>query len=462
MLALASLARWDRAATARERRVQATIIGFSLGIVTAVRPLDGALVAMVVGCFQLWRTVGVRARWRDLMIQCAAGAIPVLLLLWANARTTGSPFVFGYDLLNGPGHRLGFHVAPNGEVHTPVHGVILASGYLMRLDRFLFEWPIPALVTVIVGIGGIIAAKKTSRWDLLLVGIATAFLVGYGAYWFDGFFAGPRFLFGALPAFVYFAAQAPGAAAAVLERRPTPRRAALLVLPICVGVSWLGPLGISSAAARVILYRDQRSKLKTDIDEQIRRANLHNALVFVNESWRGRLLARLRVLDLQQFEAERVVNTIDACALQTALDDEDALSAPDAGERRARVLARARAVGRAQLVNGLAADQTIALVPGSVPTRACLREVGRDASGSMPYALFLAHQTLDSTGRIGGDVVFARDLGARNALLRERFGDRSWYRYRPPADLSDTSVAFVAYTAPAVAATTDASPRSRF
>ena len=96
-------------------------------------------------------------------------------------------------------------------------------------------------------------------------------------------------------------------------------------------------------------------------------------------------------------------------------------------------------------------DQTIALVPGSVPTPSCLNEVERDAAGSMPFALFLAEQRVDADGRIGGDVVFARDLGARNELLRGRFGDRAWYRYRPAAGLSDSSVAFVPYPPPGLA-----------
>jgi hypothetical protein len=287
--------------------------------------------------------------------------------------------------------------------------------------------------------------RSSSRWDVMLAAIVTVFLVGYGAYWFDGFFAGPRFLFTTLPAFVYFAARAPGAAAAAL-RTATARRTAMLVLPLCVTVSWFGPLGISSAAARVLLYRDQRTKLKTDIGAQIRQAGIHHALVFVNESWRGRLLARLRVLGVQQFEADRVVTTVDACALQTALDAEDTLPGRDATARRDRVLARARSFGTAQLVPGLPADQTIALVPGSAPTPACLHEVERDAAGNMPYALFLAEQRIDADGRIGGDVVFARDFGARNELLRARFGDRVWYRYRPPTSLSDSSLAFVPYS----------------
>src|SRR2546422_7586143 len=40
--------------------------------------------------------------------------------LWANARTTGSPWLFGYDVLNGAAHQPGFHVAPTGVPHTPL------------------------------------------------------------------------------------------------------------------------------------------------------------------------------------------------------------------------------------------------------------------------------------------------------------------------------------------------------
>ena len=131
--------------------------------------------------------------------------------------------------------------------------------------------------------------------------------------------------------------------------------------------------------------------------------------------------------------------------LENALKDIWWMARHLAAQRRLRLLARARDFGKAQLVPGLAADQTIALVPGSAPTPACLREVERDASGSMPYALFLAEQRVAADGRIGGDVVFARDLGPRNELLRARFGDRTWYSYRPSAGLSDTSLAFVPY-----------------
>src|SRR2546427_3776267 len=36
-----------------------------------------------------------------------------------------------------------------GVPHTPLRGLQLASGYLLRLDRYLFEWPLPGLLPVV-------------------------------------------------------------------------------------------------------------------------------------------------------------------------------------------------------------------------------------------------------------------------------------------------------------------------
>lgn len=442
-LALASLARWDRATERRVQAREAVVIGLATGIVALIRPLDAAVVAAAIGVFQAARLSEDRARASSLAWQVLAAAVPVVLLLWVNARTTGHPLLFGYDALNGPAHRLGFHEDPTGEMHTPRRGLTYVSGYLMRLSRYLFEWPIPGMLFVVAGL---LAVRRPTRWDVLLAGLATAITAAYGAYWFDGFFAGPRFLFTALPAFVYFAARAPKLLTAS-TRLPVARRAASLVVPLCILAAWIGPNGVSSAHGRVALYRDQRTKLKTDVDAQITRARLSNALVFVNEGWRGRLQARLRVLGLSQFRADRALNTLDACAIQTALDVE---STPDgngdhheaAGER---VLALARASGKARLEPGLQGDQAIALVPGKPPTARCIREYLRDSTGTMTYPLFLAHQSVGPDGRVGGNVIFVRDLGEQNALLRNRFGDRAWYVYRPARGLGDTTTAFMPY-----------------
>lgn len=437
-LALWAVLEWDVAATSMRQLQTAAVTGVALGLIALVRPLDAALVGACVAGFQALRAWSEPSRWRSLVVQCVAGAVPVAVLLWANARTTGSPLLFGYEALNGAGHGLGFHVDPTGDEHTPLRGLILTSGYLMRLSLYLFEWPLPGVLVIAAGLA---ALRQPTRRDVLLAALLASFLVGYAAYWFDGFFAGPRFLFTAVPAFVYFAVRAPD----MVAGGSAARGAAQLVLPLCLLMAWLGPWGVSSAPSRIALYRDQRTKLKTDVAAQLARERVANALVFVHEGWRGTLLARLRVLDASQFRAERVLNTVDACALQTALDREDASSDADS-VRLQRAIARARALGVPRAVPNLPADQAIALVPGSSPTPVCLAEFSRDSIGTMPYAVFLAKQTFGADGRVGGPVVFVRDMGARNERLRSRFGDRAWYRYRPARSLDDTSRIFLPYT----------------
>jgi len=442
-IALASLARWDLASGERGRRRAAIAIGVALGGAALVRPLDAALVGGGVGIFQLWRASRDRGRWASIAVQVAVGCLPIALLLWANVRTTGHPFLFGYDALNGPEHGLGFHLDPNAQMHTPERGLLIVSGYMMRLSRYLFEWPVPGVLLVVVGL---VAIRNPTRWDVLLAGLIAAFLVVYSAYWFDGFFAGPRFLFTLVPAFVYFTARGLIVLTASVPR-PVIRRVMLIIPLLCALVAWAGPDGVSSARGRVKMYREQRTKLKTDIEAQIRQAHLRKAVVFVNEGWRGRLQARLRVLGVSQFLADRTLQVVDACALQTALDAEDTLVARSDSERVERVITRARSYGEARLQQGLSADQTIALVPGSRPTPKCLWEFQRDQAlgGTLAFSLFLAHQRVGRDGRIDGDVIFVRDLGERNELLRTRFADRTWYRYRLAPSLGDTAIAFVPY-----------------
>jgi len=441
LVALAALAEWDRA-TDRARQLKCgAIVGVSVGIVALVRPLDAALVGAVVGAFQLWRLSSDRSRTVSLLVQLAAGAIPIAILLWTNVRTTGQPLLFGYDALNGPEHRLGFHVDPTGQMHTPEHGLVLISGYMMRLSRYLLEWPVPGTLLIVAGL---VAVGRPNRWDVLLTALIAVFLLAYGAYWFDGFFSGPRFLFTVVPAFLYFIVRGILSVGSALPR-PVVQRVYLALVPLFILTAWAGPDGISSARGRVKMYREQRTKLKTDIEAQIARAGVTKAVVFVNEGWRGRLQARLRVLGVSQFRADRLLNTLDACALQTALDLEDVIPATADGVRAERVIARARAYGTAKLEEGLQADQTIALVPGSRPTAKCLWEFQRDNSGTLAYSLFLAHQRVGADGRVGGDVIFVRDLGERNELLRQRFADRTWLRYRLARSLDDTSTAFVPY-----------------
>ncbi len=274
------------------------------------------------------------------------------------------------------------------------------------------------------------------------MGLIGAVVGAYGLYWAaDSFFAGPRFLYTAVPAFVILAARAPGLVAQSLREGPL-RRAAL---PLCLCYAWIIPTGVSSVQMRAYYYRAGRTKLKTDIAAQAEAAHLTRALVFVHEPWRARLEARLRAFGVTPGEASRILRTSDACRVQTALDVEDARAAADTIGREARLRAATRAGAPVRSVAGLQADAAIFLAEGAVLTDVCRRELTVDMAGTTPYAPFLALVRFEPDGSVGGPVVFARDLGPRNELLRTRFPDRAWFRYRPRGGLEDTTTAIVPY-----------------
>lgn len=440
-VALVALARWAGATDRKAAAQAAALIGLAVGGMATLRPLDAVAVGAVVGIFQLAVLVRERGRATSLLVQLVVGALPVACLLYANARTTGQPLLFGYEALYGPGHRVGFHIDPYGVPHTPKHGLIITSASLMRLNRYLFEWPLPGLAPILAGL---VALRRPTRWDVLLCGLMGAILVAYALYWADSFFAGPRYLYTAVPAFVVFAARAPGLLAAQVPQA-TLRRAVLLVVPLCLLYAWVVPTGVSSVQMRAYYYHAGRTKLKTDIASQLEAAQLRDALVFVHEGWRARLVARVRALGLTPGDADRILDGSDACQVQTALAAEEARAPADVAGRRARLFAATRPSTPVRPVPGLQADQTILLAEGAVPTPACRQEIAADSLGSTPYAPFLALASWAPDGSLGGPVVFARDLGSRNELLRERFPGRVWFRYRARSSLDDTTAAFVPY-----------------
>jgi hypothetical protein len=440
-LALVALASWARAPDGKAATRAAALIGVAVGSMATIRPLDAVAVGAVVGLFQLAVIARDRARAPSLLVQLLVGALPVAWLLYVNARTTGQPLLFGYEALYGPGHRVGFHVDPYGVPHTPTHGLIITSASLMRLNRFLFEWPLPGLLPIVAAL---VALRRPTRWDVLLCGLIGAILLAYALYWADSFFAGPRYLYSAVPAFLVFAARAPGLVAAPLPPG-TRRRAVLLVVPLCLCYAWLVPTGVSSVQMRTYTYHAGRTKLKTDIASQLEAARLRDALVFVHEGWRARLVARLRALGLTPGDADRMLDASDACQVQTALDAEESRTPADVAGRHARLFAATRPAAAVRPVPGLQADQAILLAQSAVLTAACRQEIAADSLGITPYAPFLAFATWEPDGSLGGPVVFARDFGARNERLRERFPGRRWFRYRARTSLLDTTAAFVRY-----------------
>jgi hypothetical protein len=438
--ALGALARWASSEDAQTIHRAAAVLGLTVAGAATIRPYDAALIALPIGVFQLasMRASQSRTRWQSLAVQLAAGAIPLAVLFYANARTTGHPLAFAYDVLNGPQHRPGFHMGPQGFVHSPLVGLVQTSGSFLRLSTGLFEWPIPAVAVAALGM---MVVRTPSRWDYLLAGLLIVVSLGYMAYWSESYFVrSPRFLIVAIPALVWFVTRAVAELAS--RSGATGRRAVLLVLPLATLAAWrptMRPFRDSGVFLRASAVHAASGKEKLDVDALIRDHGISNAVVFVNETFRARLLGRLRVLGVRPHDAGQVVDQVDACELQRALDEEDVFQ--PGGRPIERVLTKAMAAGRATPIAG--AD--VSFADSARHDNACLTELKRNAQGTMPFAMFLSRARFDDAGRLDGPVVFAIDYGARNELLRARFGNRAWYRLRVEARGAETTFSLVPY-----------------
>jgi hypothetical protein len=424
-VAIAALPRWVRSSTSGAASRSAAIVGLGLGIAATVRPYDALLCAFVIGLFQLREIHRNRALARSLVAQIVAGCIPVALLLATNAATTGDPLVFAYDALNGPAHRPGFHIDPMGELHTPRRGVFNVSAYLLRLDATLLGWPVPALLLVVIALTW---QRRADSWDQLGLGLVGALLVGYWYFWGEGRALGPRFLFTGAPIFLLYVARF----GSILRERithPLWRRAATVIVPLWIALAWSLPAGMAQpngvwALARRARERPVAAQL---ITEALAAQRPRDALVFVGDGWRARLIARLSALGARPFTAQKIVEYYDACRIQQLLDSAEHM--PPAVRPRFVFSTLDRAPHGVK-VPGMAMVDQLALEPGRPLSPTCEAELASAPSNGADYARFLPRNATDAEGRLGGNVVFARDFGARNALLRDRFAARAWYRAR--------------------------------
>ena len=427
LIALAALARWARADDASRARWPAIAIGASLGVAATIRPFDATVVAFMIGVFQL---ATIRSKpWllRSLIAQCIVGAIPVALLLAANAATVGQPFAFAYDVLNGAEHRPGFHMTPLGFEHTPRRGLYMISAYLMKLDIGLFGWAVPAMLVIVATLG---LQRRATRWDYLLLAILGGLMIGYGAYWSESYFVGPRFLYAAVPVFVFYTARM---TTVVRERihKPRLRASALLLVPLWVIAAWLvPPLGDQLFGVQRLAQLYTMPSAVPAIRDAVKSAGIRNAVVFLDEGWHARLASRLRSIGVRPLAAEQIVAGTDACNLQHALDAADKLEQSRASERVNLVMHAVENDAPATSLGQQVPNEQLAVVPGRPISLDCKFEAARIMSRGVSLAAMLPYVDLDANGRLGGDVLYARDFGARNSLLLPRYGNRAWYAAR--------------------------------
>ena len=437
-LALAELPVWASAA-GRRRLIASIVIGASLGAAIAVRPLDGAVATLALGAVVASTAVRQR-RLAPVLSMLAAGAVPIAALLVVNALTTGRPLLFGYEVLWGANHSLGFHADPSGNPHTPRRALELATLYLMQLNWSLFEWPIAGLV--LVG-GAVVAIGRLGRWEITLLGWIVAQVLAYAAYWHAGSLFGPRYLFTVVPACLLIVAR--GLVLAGRDAFPAARRTTVAALTASMLAGWLipsTPVGVIGSAK---LIRPTRLGFKLDFDAAVQPVRGTKALIFIGETASLRLMRRMWGLGISRPDAARLAATKDHCALLDAVMDEEQQSR----SVRERLASLERAKGYAPPPGWrlLVADVAFRTSDRQSITPRCrtelLSDMARETAISYGPALLL--NDIGPDGRIAGPLVFVADLGSHNELLRARFGDRPWYRLDVPRGSADNVPRLVPY-----------------
>jgi hypothetical protein len=254
--------------------------------------------------------------------------------------------------------------------------------------------------------------------DRVLLAASALLLALYFAYWHDGFYLGPRFVVALLPVLTLWTARLFPEWRARWGRGPSYRlMAAASVASVAVALTISIPL-------RAAQYRGMLASMRWDADAAARRAGVRNAIVFVRESWGAQLLVRLWALGISHGDAQGFYRYVDACVLERGIDSLERSGARGPAARRALLPLLADS---ARLVpNGISADSTERMLPGARYDARCVRRLQEDRAGFTVYLPFVLAR--------GGDVLYARDLHARDSVLLARYPSRSVYLVRPVSD----------------------------
>ncbi len=372
MLALlvAALALAIATGDGRAHRGAAFGCGLALGVAATIRPMDGMIFALPTA---VWLASRVRYGRPHLVALLASGvgvALPLAALLAVNASQTGDPLRFGYIEMWGATHRLGFHEAPWGFDHTPWRGVELVNLYLLRLQTWLLESPVPALLPVSVALWFTRRFTPFDRWILASSG---GLLLAYFAYWHDGFYLGPRFLLPLAPWLLLWIARAPQRMLA--GGVPGLWRQGALIAGV---VTLIGGVGVN-APIRGIQYRNSFQAMRIDPDALAEAAGVRQAVILVRESWGGQLMTRLWGVGVSRPRAEQIYRSVDACVLDQALSEVEGRGGGAAALEGILTDALRDTTGLRHLT--VSRDTTLRVRPGTRYSPLCQQRIAEEQQG---------------------------------------------------------------------------------
>ena len=416
MIAVAALAYTVRD-DERSHPLAALVLGLGLGITATIRPIDAVSFALPAGGWLLVRAIRNPRRWVEAIVAGVGVALPLAALAWFNARTTGDPLLLGYEMLWGKEHGLGFRSSPWGASHSPARGLELINLYFLRLQTYLFEWPIPSLLPAV---GALALAPRLDRHDRYLLGSGALLVTMYFAFWHDGFYLGPRYLYPLAPLLSLWTARFP---AFIHERLGDglPLRTTVYSLAAAAVIAT-----ISLVPQRARQYAAGLTTMRWDADAAASDAGVRRGLVFVRESWGSQLVARLWALGLTRAQTERLYARIDACLLEQGLErlERQGVRGQAAADAFAPLLRDSLKV----IASTLSPDASERVLPGSRYTPRCLQRITDDRQG---FTLLTPLMLAGSDG-----TVYARDLHERDTLLLAEHPEREVWLLKPADSVS--------------------------
>ncbi len=388
------------------------VTGLGFGMAATIRPVDALAFALPGGLWLLHRAWTTR-RVGPLLASGLGVALPVALLLAANAATTGHPLRFAYTVLWGDAHDLGFHATPWGELHSPRAGLELVSLYFLRLQQYFLEAPFPALVPAAIALA---VGPRLRGFDRYLL-VSGGLLVGlYFAYWHDGFFLGPRFMYPLLPLLALWTARSQPAVKRITA-------AGMGYRVWCFAALAAVPLAVQQVVQiRAAQYASGLQTMRFDADAAARDQGITNALILVRESWGAEVMVRMWAAGISRGESEQLYRRIDTCLLDQALGaiEAEGVQGRAAVERLQPLLADSARVQSSTL----SPDFTERMLPGATYPPSCLARLRQDAEGFSLFAPFLL------AGADGNRYV--RDLFGREAQVAKMAEGRPVYLLKPP------------------------------
>ena len=398
----------------------AVVCGLGLGLAATIRPIDAVAFALPAGAWMLVRAIRSPARWLEAGLAGVGVALPLVALAWFNARTTGDPLLLGYEMLWGKEHGLVFRSTPWGASHSPARGLELINLYFLRLQTYLFEWPIPSLLPAV---GALALAPRLDRFDRYLLGSGALLVTIYFAFWHDGFYLGPRYVYALAPLLCLWTARFP---AFIHER--VGDGLSLRTTVYSLGAATVIAT-ISLVPQRARQYAAGLTTMRWDAEAAAREAGVNGGLVFVRESWGSQLVARLWGLGLTRAQTERLYARVDACLLEQGVTrlEQQGIRGQAAADAFAPLMRDSLRV----VPSTLSPDASERVLPGARYTPRCLQRIADDRRGfTLLTPLFLA----------GSDgTLYARDLHERDTLLLAKYPTRAVWLLRP-ADSSAGAV----------------------